>query len=101
MILSVQQIKFEILAYIKEFDSRFDAWYVGITSDPKRALQSEHGVDLDTDIWLYKQAASFSACKTVQKYFIEKLNTEGNLVPEGDRDMDCIYLYRRSQRTRP
>ena len=101
MILSVQQIKFEMLSYIKEFDARFEAWYVGIASDPKLRMQCDHGVDLDSDIWLYKQAASFPACRAVQQYFVQTLNTQGVLVTNGDSNMDCIYLYRRSQGTSP
>jgi hypothetical protein len=101
MVLSVQQIKFEMFGYIKEFDPEFGAWYVGIASDPKRRLQAEHGVDLERDIWLYKQALSFAACRTIQRYFIEKLNTDGELVSAGGEDEDCVYLYRKSERTRP
>jgi len=101
MVLSVQQIKFEMFGYIKEFDPEFTAWYVGIASDPKSRLQAEHGVDLERDIWLYKQALSFAACRTVQRYFIEKLNTDGELVPAGSENDDCVYLYRKSERTRP
>jgi hypothetical protein len=101
MVLSVQQIKFEMFGYIKEFDCNFQAWYVGIASDPKRHMQTAHGVDLDRDIWLYKQAPSFIACRTVQRYFIEKLKTDGVLVSSGSEGTDCIYLYRKSERTRP
>jgi hypothetical protein len=101
MVLSVQQIKFEMFGYIKEFDPEFGAWYVGIASDPKRRLQAGHGVDLERDIWLYKQALSFVACRTVQRYFIERLNTDGELLSAGSEDDDCVYLYKKSERTRP
>jgi len=99
--LSVQQIKFEMFGYIKEFAPDFGAWYVGIASDPKRRMQAEHGVDLEKDIWLYKQALSFAACRTVQRYFIEKLNTDGELKSAGSEEEDCVYLYKKSERTRP
>ncbi len=101
MVYSVQQIKFEIFGYIKEFDSDFGAWYVGIASEPKRAMQNEHGVDLEKDIWLHKQALSFAACRTVQRYFCEKLKTDGQPISPGTEDMDCVYLYKKSERTRP
>lgn len=101
MVLSVQQIKFEMFSYIKEFDSDFSAWYVGIASDPKAKMKDQHGVDLDKDIWLYKQALSFTACKTIQRYFIENLKTNGELVASGNEDMDCVYLYKKSERTTP
>jgi hypothetical protein len=101
MVLSIQQIKFEMFGYIKEFDCEFSAWYVGVARDPKRQMQVEHGVDLDRDIWLYKQALSFAACRTIQRYFVEKLKTDGELTLAGDEETDCIYLYRKSERTRP
>lgn len=101
MVYSVQQIKFEMISYIKEFGADFSQWYVGIANRPKEKMQHEHGVDENEDIWLYKQAVSFAACKTVQRYFIEKLQTDGKLVHEGNDDTDCIYLYRKSIRTRP
>lgn len=101
MIRSVQQIKFEMFGYIKEFNSDFGAWYVGIASDPQAVMQSRHAVDLEKDIWLYKQALSFAACRAVQRYFFEKLKTDGDPVSSGSEDMDCVYLYKKSERTRP
>jgi len=101
MIYSVQQIKYEILAYIKEFGGDFNEWYVGISPDPKNTMFEEHSVHKDDDIWLYKQALTFTACKTVQNYFLEILNTDGNAVIDGDEDTDCVYLYKKSDRTRP
>ena len=99
--LSVQQIKFEMYKYIKEFDCEFRAWYVGIASEPKYQMRTEHNVDFEKDIWLYKQALSFIACQTVQRHFIDNLGTDGALISSGNEDMDCIYLYKKSERTRP
>lgn len=101
MIYSVQQIKYEILAYIKEFGGDFHDWYVGISSDPKYSMFQEHSVHKDDDIWLYKQALTFAACKTVQNYFLEILKTDGEAVIEGNEDTDCVYLYKKSDRTTP
>ncbi len=101
MIYSVQQIKFEIFQYIKEFESSFEDWYVGIASDPREQMFKIHYVDSKTDIWLYKQAISFLACKTVQKYFLENLKTDGVLVTNGGEDMDCVYLFKKSLKTSP
>jgi hypothetical protein len=101
MIYSVQQIKFEILAYIKEFGGDFNDWYVGIAADPKGTLFQTHKVHQEDDIWLHKQALTFTACKTIQKYFLDILKTDGKAVSEGDEDTDCIYLYKKSSRTTP
>ena len=100
-IKSVQQIKFEIMAHIKEFGSNFDDWYVGVADNPKEALFKKHKLDPDRDIWMYKQALSLAACKTVQRYFLDTLNTDGEPPANGTEDTDCVYLYKKSARTVP
>ena len=101
MVYSVQQIKYEILAYIKEFGGDFQDWYVGIAADPKNTMFEKHSVHKDDDIWLYKQALTFTACKTIQEYFLEILKTDGKAVAQGDENTDCVYLYKKSERTIP
>ncbi len=101
MVYSVQQIKYDILAYIKEFGGDFSDWYVGISADPKKTMFEEHRVHQDNDIWLYKQALTFTACKTIQDYFLQILKTDGIAITEGDEDTDCVYLYKKSERTDP
>ena len=101
MIYSVQQIKFEILAYMKEFGGDFNEWYVGIAADPKSTLFQTHKVHKEDDIWLHKQALTFTACRTIQRYFLDILKTDGKALSEGDEDTDCVYLYKKSSHTIP
>ncbi len=101
MVLSVQQIKHEILAYIKEFGGGFDEYYVGVAADPQAALFETHGVDRDNDPWLYKQALTYQAARTVQRYFLERLNADGAPPDEATEDTDCVYVYKKSERTTP
>lgn len=101
MVYSVQQIKYEILAYIKEFGGDFSDWYVGVSDNPKKEMFQLHSVDEEDDIWLYKQALTFKACHTIQQYFLETLNTDGKPVTNGSEDTDCVYLYKKSNRTIP
>lgn len=101
MVFSVQQIKYEILAYIKEFGGEFHDYYVGIAADPKAVLFKRHKVDEKKDPWLYKQTLTFQAARTVQRYFLEKLGTDGEPVNQGDEDTDCVYVYKKSERTKP
>jgi hypothetical protein len=100
MILSVQQVKYEFLAYIKEFDESFGNWYVGISDNPKRALFETHAVRDDRDPWLYKQLLTFRAARTVQAYFLEHLKTKGQVPDSESEDFDCVYLYKINQHTR-
>jgi hypothetical protein len=101
MIYSVQQIKYDILLYMKEFGGGFEDWYVGISSDPLETLLEEHQVDRDKDPWLYKQALTFKAARTVHQYFLNILHSDGLPVNDGDKQMDCVYAYMKSERTKP
>lgn len=100
MVFSVQQVKYEFLAYIKEFDPTFSNWYVGLADQPKQALFEQHGVRDAEDPWLYKQLLTHRAARTVSQYFIEHLKTAGELPPEQSENVDCVYLYKISAHTR-
>ena len=100
MILSVQQVKYELLAYIKEFDPDFGSWYVGISDNPKRSLFETHAVRDEGDPWLYKQLLTFRAARTVQTYFLEHLKTKGRIPARESEELDCVYLYKINGHTR-
>jgi hypothetical protein len=100
MIVSVQQVKYEFLAYIKEFDQSFSNWCVGISDAPKQTLFEQHGVRVDEDPWLYKQLLTHRAARTVYDYFVDHLKTAG-VQPAGDsNDFDCVYLFKIAPHTR-
>jgi hypothetical protein len=100
MVFSVQQVKYEFLAYIKEFDPTFSNWYVGIADQPKQALFERHGVRDDEDPWLYKQLLTNRAARTVQDYFLDHLRTAGARTSEHSENFDCVYLYKIAAHTR-
>ena len=101
MVYSVQQIKYEILAYMKEFGGDFSEYYVGISNDPENALFKSHQVDRGKDPWLYKQALTHQAARTAQDYFLSRLKSDGEAIVGGNEDWDCVYVYKKSQRTAP
>lgn len=101
MIYSVQQIKFEILGYIKEFGADFTEWYIGIAARPRAAMKERHGVDEEQDIWFCKQAVSFRACQTIHGYFTGTLKLDGAAQRDTCDDGNCIYLFKKSSRTSP
>ena len=67
MVLGVQQIKHEFLAYIKTLGGRFDQWYIGASADPEQALFAQHGVDRDGDRRIFKPTLSDRAATTIQR----------------------------------
>jgi hypothetical protein len=101
MVFSVQQIKYELLGYMKEFDSSFKNWYVGIAREPRRALVEEHLLNLESDHWIYKQALSFTAARAVQRYFLQRLKADGVMATLGDENLDCVYAYHKASHTKP
>lgn len=101
MVFSVQQIKYEFLAYIKEFGGAFENWYVGIASDPESALFRAHKVDRQEGLWIFKPALTVRAANTVQRYFSERLHTDGAGVSEDEVAMTTVYLFRKTPVTDP
>lgn len=80
---SVQQIKFELLAYIKEFDPIFGHWTVGASSDPKAEMERFRGFDMIDDPWIFKPALTEIAALNICRYFHEIL---GCRAPDGPAD---------------
>lgn len=99
MVRSVQQIKYEVLAYIREFGGRYEEWVLGVADRPRERMTETHGVDLAADIWLYKQATTPRACATVLGFF-ERLGVQIAGPAPDDPDWDCVYLFRLAPHTR-
>ena len=96
MILSVQQIKYELLAYMKEFGGSFGEWHIGVASDPLAMLAQVYGIDPQRGLWIYKQALTSRAALTVRTYFVDKLGASGDPPNDPvDEDCDCVYAWRR------
>jgi hypothetical protein len=101
MVFSVQQIKYEFLAYIKEFGGAFDQWYVGVAIDPEAALFSSRNVDQKTGHWIYKPALTFKATGTVLQYFRQQLKTDGDAVGLGTEAMTYVFAFKKTATTSP
>jgi len=90
MVFSVQQIKYEFLAYIKGLGGRFEDWYVGI-----------HGIEREADPWIYKPALTAKASTTVLKYFREILKTDGADPARVPEEATFVFLFRKGSSTSP
>ena len=101
MVYSVQQIEYEILAYIYELGGYFCDYYVGIAENPEEALFETHRVDKTKDPWLYRQALSYTAAHTIRDYFLNRLRVNGTLLINGNERTDWVYVYKKSEGTRP
>lgn len=76
MVFSAQQIKFEFLSYIKEFDVNPRSWRIGVAEDARRALFMDNSVDEIEDVWLWKPALSAAAAQLVFSFFVQRFGIE-------------------------
>lgn len=95
MILSVQQIKYELLLYIKEFGGRAADWRIGVAEDAPHALFGENGVDAASDVWCWKPALTPAAAQTVYRYMTEQFHVP----PAGWSERGCcVFLFAKGLR---
>jgi hypothetical protein len=91
-----QDIVTDIKAHIaKSPNTKYGDWYVGIASDPKQRLFSEHNVSQENGSWIYTEAVSSDAARAVEKYFIEQMKTDGGS-GGGDSTTRFVYAYRKT-----
>lgn len=90
---SVQQIKFELLSYIKEFGGDAMQWHVGTSEDAPNELFETLRVDPNTDIWLWKPALTAAAADLVAKYMVDRC--KASRVETRDPG-HCVFLYQRT-----
>lgn len=95
MILSVQQIKYEMLLYIKEFGGVAGDWRVGIAEDAPKALFEENGVEEASDVWCWKPALTPAAARTVYRYMTEQFHVPPAAWSGEGR---CVFLFARGLR---
>ena len=91
MTYSVQQIKFELISYVKEFGGDFTQWSVGTAVDAPKALFETHQVDPVRDIWLWKPALTQGAAEMVSRWMTDR--QKANAV--GTHAGDHVYMFRK------
>lgn len=92
MVFSPQQVKFELLSYIKEFGTDPENWRIGSAMNAEVALFEDNAIDRDKDIWLWKPLLSPSAAAIVLRYMTEQLH-----IPLSDRSSSGsnVYLFKK------
>lgn len=99
MFFSKKQIARAFEDYIRNNDSDYRNWYVGIASEPRERLFNDHNVDEQKGQWLYSEATSADAARVVERYFVNVKGTKGGS-GEGDSNSCYVYAYKIYQQTR-
>jgi len=100
MAKSKQEIIDAIDAYISKGGGGYSVWYVGISSDAKDRLFTEHRVRVKGDLWICDQASSSQEAREIEDYFVNTLGTEG-ATGGGDYTTDMVYAYKKAPHTDP
>ena len=96
---SEEKIKSEIKEYIAKYGGAYAAWYVGVSGDARDRLFNGHGVDEQTDAWIWLPATSSAAARRVEAYFHE-FGAAGD-PGAGDEQADQVYAYKKAAHTTP
>jgi hypothetical protein len=97
MAYSVQQIKFELISYVKEFGADFTEWSIGVAEDAPKALFETHNVDPVRDMWLWKPALTPAAAAMIRTWMVERQKAS----PADGDDGPCVFLFKRAPDAQP
>ncbi len=89
MAKSKTEIIAAIDAYMQRFQHKNSDWYVGIASDPRQRLFTDHNVDEKNGIWIYEPAASAEVARAVEQAYLDTGHDGG----AGGGDADSVYVY--------
>lgn len=78
-------------------ESPYPGWYVGIASDPRSRLFSDHNVVERGGLWIYEDAGSESIAREVETHFLN-LGADGGS-GGGDGSSHYVYAYRKTSTT--
>lgn len=96
-----QGIHDQVMAHVNKEGSPYSSWYVGIASDPKQRLFSDHGVANENAWWIHREAASANDARAVEMFLIENYKFDGG-PGGGDQATNHVYAYRKvSGKTNP
>ncbi len=97
---SKNQAIIEIRKHMGQVSAAYSNWYVGIASDARHRLFSDHNVRQRGDRWRFKQCTSSAVAREVEVYFVNTLGTDGG-TGGGDAATDKVYAYLKTSRTNP
>ncbi len=95
-----QEIVGKVDAYIRTGSGGYRAWYVGIASDARERLFTDHKVKEKGDAWIYRGCGSSTIAREIEDYFVNTKGTDGG-TGGGDASTDMVYAYKKAPHTDP
>jgi hypothetical protein len=90
----------DILSHMAKCGGPYRTWYVGISSDPRKRLFQEHGVNEKMDSWIIRTATSSTIARAIESYFVNEIGTDGG-TGGGDYSSCSVYAYKKNAHTQP
>lgn len=87
----------EIDVRISRSGGGYPAWYVGITTNPRKQLFEGHNVDERGGAWLFRDAGCESTAKSIEAVFLKKGCKGGRGI---GNDPHYVYAYKMTRTTR-
>ncbi len=97
---SKNQTIIAIQKYMGQVGGAHSDWYVGIASDARHRLFSDHKVRERGDRWRFKQCPSSAVAREVKVHFVNTLGTDGG-TGGGNAATDKVYAYLKTSLTNP
>ncbi len=85
--------------FIREHEAEPSQWYVGVAANPEKMLFKHHNVNRRHDSWIYRLAASHDDAREIHDSLVE-LGCDATQ-SLGELDGTLVYVYLKSQNTRP
>lgn len=89
----------EIKTYIQNWGGQYSDWYVGIASDPRQRLFTDHNVrEKGGDGWIFRECENADIAREIERYFIDVLGASGG-EGGGDNTSRYVYAYKKTSYT--
>ena len=95
--MTAQQAYNQIKEFVESIDKRnklYKTWYVGIASDPKVRLFTEHIVSETGDLWIYCKCFNEVSARSVESDLLQ-LGCDGS-TGGGDQSTTYVYAYKQT-----
>ncbi len=86
-----QQAATDIATYMSQHQSVYGDWYVGVASDSRVRLFTDHAVTEQGGVWIYRTCATSDDARAVEDHFLAK-GTKGG-PGGGDNTTKSVYAY--------
>lgn len=93
MTVATDQIITEIKDYIRTCGGQFRHWYVGIATDAKTRLFSDHQVQEQGGAWIYFDAGTHQKARQIEEYLVNQFDMRGG-TGGGSTTTCSVYAYK-------